>query len=105
MALINEKIDGRCLFEGEEDHKLPVTDSTLLRGGLFRMAGKFIAHSIIHTGIGLVGISPAAIEYLTIQDIDEDTPLTITINDIADMDLRRAIQCVSKEQRKSFSKL
>ena len=94
MALQNERIDGRPLFEGQIDHLLPVTDSKLLRSGVFGTVGKFIAHAIIHCGIGAIGLSEAVSEYLTTEHMTSDTPITITIEDIPDMNMRATISQV-----------
>jgi len=59
QALKHERIDGRHLFEGEDNHMIPSADSKLLRSGIFLCVGKFIAHAIIHCGIGFIGISEA----------------------------------------------
>src|SRR5271154_2253417 len=91
QSLVNDKMDGKKLFEGEADHLLPTVDSILLRSGIFSTVGKFIAHSIIHCGIGLIGISTAAAQYLTTEHIDADTPFNITEQDIADVNVREAI--------------
>ena len=36
------------VFEGEDDHKVPVANYLLRRTGFYKLVGKMIAHSFIH---------------------------------------------------------
>ena len=94
MALCNEKYDFKPLFEGEADHRLPSCDAMLLRSGVFKMVGRFMAHSALHTGIAFIGLSEAAAEYLITDPVDSDSPLPLSIDDIADAEIRTAIALV-----------
>lgn len=83
------------LFEGETDHKLPSCDAVLLRCGIFKAVGKFMAHSAVHTGIAFVGLSEAAAEYILTENVDSDTPLPLSLEDLPDSHIREAVGLVS----------
>lgn len=62
---------------------------------MFVVAGRMIGHSFLHGGPLLTGVSPAMIHVLL-----GDTPqtATITLEDVADMDIRETIRPVSTER-------
>ena len=57
------------IFEGQYDHKVPRQEPLLRQTGLFVAAGKMIAHSALHGGPGIHGISPAVIHYWSVDDV------------------------------------
>lgn len=73
---------------------VPVCDVSLIRSGVLKQVGMFIVHGIIHCGLGFVGLSPAVVEYLTTVESTGDAPFTITVKDVADSDIRDAINLV-----------
>ena len=76
------------LFEGETDHKIPVPNALLCNSGLYTSVGLMIAHSFLHGGPPLYGLSPAVLEFWTRESISE----VVTIEDIPDYDLRQALK-------------
>ena len=76
------------LFEGETDHKIPVPNALLCNSGLYTSVGRMIAHSFLHGGPPLYGLSPAVLEFWTRESISE----AVTIEDIPDYDLRQALK-------------
>jgi len=85
--------DITLLFEGQQDHLLPSTSRTLLESDLFTVAGRMIGHSFLHGGPTLNWISEAVIHMLIYGDVDT---ATITLADVADLDLREIIAMVKK---------
>lgn len=89
----------KMIFEGEDDHKLPVKDPLLRQTGMFVAAGKMIAHASLH-GVPplLYGVSPAVIYYWTHDDClstdDKSIGLTLHLNDVPDLTLRESLQKV-----------
>ena len=77
-------------FEGETDHKIPVPNALLCKAGLYTSVGRMIAHSFLHGGPPIYGLSPAVLEYWTHDSISE----AVTIEDIPDYDLRQALKQV-----------
>ena len=81
MALTKEPLntgDGSYhLFEGKPDHKLP----THFFSSMYVTVGKFIAHSILHGGPGLAGVSEVLKEYLITGEMEELTPVSDHIPD------------------------
>ena len=45
------------LFEGSQDHKLPVVNNMMKQAGLYTTVGKTLAHSILHGGHPYYGLS------------------------------------------------
>ena len=88
MALTKEPLntgDGSYpLFEGKPDYKLPTPNPFLQQCGMYVAVGKFIAHSILHGGPGLAGVSEVLKEYLITGEMEELTPVS---DDIPDPDL------------------
>ena len=89
------KICNLPLLEGEIDHKLPTCDGVLLRSGKFKELGRFICHSALQCGIGFIGLSWAVVEYLCAKEISCDTILSISIDDLPDIEIRDVVQAVS----------
>lgn len=95
VKLVDEGIpslSGKSLvfFEGQANHRIPVHDQSLRLTGAFLSVGRIIAHSILHGGPGLHGLSPAVKQYLSSQK-ESDEPLAMSISDIADLDLRELV--------------
>lgn len=80
------------VFEGENDHKIPVANSLLRSTGFYKCIGRMIEHSFLHAGSPVFGISKLVVDYL-VSDTDE-IPL-IEVADIPDIDLRIALTEVS----------
>lgn len=83
---------GTLLFEGQPDHLIPSTSQVLVQNEMFVVAGRMIGHSFLHGGPRLNGISPAVVHVLL---GDEPQTATITLEDVADMDVRETIRPVS----------
>ncbi|KAL2094414.1 hypothetical protein ACEWY4_009133 [Coilia grayii] len=83
------------LFEGEKNHLLPATSEAVLEVDLFIVAGRIIGHSFLHGGPLLTRLSQAIIHMISNGDIDT---ATITIEDVADYDIRETIQMLDGDQ-------
>ena len=70
------------VFENENDHKIPVANSVLRSTGFHKSIGRMIAHSFLHAGPPVFGISKVVVDYL-VSDTDE-IPL-IEVADIPDI--------------------
>jgi hypothetical protein len=57
----------------------------------FEYAGKLIAHTVIHAGFGLVGLSRVVVQYLIEDDIDKCLTY-LSVEDIPDLDIRKKIK-------------
>ena len=51
------------IFEGQEGHIIPVHSVDALSSGCSYIAGQMIAHSLLHGGVGMVGVSVPKIQY------------------------------------------
>ena len=62
--------------------------------GSFKAIGRIIAHSALHGGPSIHGISPAIVHYIcnSAEEL-EDNPPPLSLNDIPDLELRK---CVSE---------
>ena len=75
----------------ECDHLLPVHNQIVQQMGIFTCIGRIIGHSILHGGPGLHGLSPVAKHYWSHGDLRSNPP-PMELEDIADFNLREAIQ-------------
>ena len=68
------------LFEGEPDHLVPAASEALIESNLFRVAGRMLAHSFLHDGPHVKGLSrhrsPAVIHVLFNGDPEMATVVT-----------------------------
>ena len=87
------------IFEGRCDHKVPRQQPLLRQTGLFVAAGKMIAHSALHGGPGVHGISPAVIHYWSVEDVSLEelsgNRPPVGLEDIPDTDLREIVTQVN----------
>jgi len=78
------------IFEGQEDHKLPIPNALLRNAGFYTSVGRMIAHSFLHGSPPLCGLSPAVVEFWCKDSIN-----AVTIDDVTDYELREALMEVS----------
>lgn len=78
------------IFEGQEDHKLPIPNALLRNAGFYTSVGRMIAHSFLHGDPPLCGLSPAVVEFWCKDSIN-----AVTIDDVPDYELREALMEVS----------
>ena len=67
---------------------VPVANSLLRRTDFYRLVGKMIAHSFIHNGPPVFGVSQAVVDYM-LAETEEISSLEPA--DISDIDLRNAL--------------
>ena len=79
------------LFGGMEGHLIPLYGVDAISSGCFEMAGKLVAHSILHGGPGLVGLAPALVRYICTGSVAEAKEL-VTLEDLYDIDLKEVIE-------------
>jgi hypothetical protein len=80
------------LFEGSDDFKLPTPDLALFRSGIFKNAGKLMAHSAINTNVAFVGMHPVVSNVIFGGSINHNYPLTDI--DVPDETIRSIIKKV-----------
>lgn len=78
------------IIKGQEDHKLPIPNALLCNAGFYTSVGRMIAHSNLHGGPLLYGLSPAVVEFWCKDSIN-----AVTIEDVPDYELREALVEVS----------
>nr|XP_020483122.1 G2/M phase-specific E3 ubiquitin-protein ligase-like isoform X1 [Labrus bergylta]XP_020483666.1 G2/M phase-specific E3 ubiquitin-protein ligase-like isoform X1 [Labrus bergylta]XP_020516076.1 G2/M phase-specific E3 ubiquitin-protein ligase-like isoform X2 [Labrus bergylta]XP_029131192.1 G2/M phase-specific E3 ubiquitin-protein ligase-like isoform X3 [Labrus bergylta]XP_029131290.1 G2/M phase-specific E3 ubiquitin-protein ligase-like isoform X3 [Labrus bergylta]XP_029132000.1 G2/M phase-spec len=83
------------LFEGEPDHLVPAASEVLIESNLFRVAGRMIAHSFLHDGPHVTGLSPAVIHVLFNGDPEM---ATIVVEDCPDLHIRSIITMLELEE-------
>ena len=88
------------LFEGQIDHLVPVHSEEYTASNYFKYAGKLIAHSVLHAGFGLTGLSRAITEYLLTEDVNSCLP-HLSEEDIPDLDIRESLKrvCIKIDDR------
>lgn len=79
------------LFEGDDDHKLPVHSQQLVLCGYFKMMGEIVGHAIIHDEVWFAGLARAVKVYLStgctetaaqVSQVDEDEVAFLNSEDI-----------------------
>ena len=71
------------LFEGSDDHLLPVISEEYHQSSFFIYAGELIAMSVLHAGFGFTGMSRALSVYLSTDDMDRAS-CYLSIKDVPD---------------------
>ena len=79
------------LFGGQPGHLTPLYGVDAIASGCFEMAGKLIAHSILHGGPGFSGLAPAIVQYLCTGSLDKSKHL-VTIEDLYDLGLKEILE-------------
>lgn len=72
-------------------HLLPLCGVHAISSGCFEMAGKLVAHNILHEGPGLVGLAPALVRYISTGSVSESKEL-LTLEDLYYIDLKEMIE-------------
>ncbi|XP_070532740.1 uncharacterized protein [Ptychodera flava] len=80
--------NAHLLFEGQDDHKVPIHDQLALDKELFVICGRMVQHSIIWGGPGLVGLAQPVKDYVRTGD----EFVICSIDDIPDTDIREKLQ-------------
>nr|XP_040024494.1 uncharacterized protein LOC120812493 isoform X2 [Gasterosteus aculeatus aculeatus] len=83
------------LFEGEPDHLVPAASEALIESNLFRVAGRMLAHTFLHDGPHVTGLSPAVIHVLFNGDPEM---ATVVIEDCPDLHIRSIIELLEHEE-------
>lgn len=103
MANMADGKGGIVLFEGQMDHLVPVHSEEYTASNYFKYAGKLIAHSVLHAGFGLTGLSRAITEYLVTEDVNSCLP-HLSEEDIPDLDIRESLKQVCAKLNNRFCK-
>lgn len=94
MGLLHrgDKSNMPSLFEGQEDHIVPVHSVDALSSGCFYIAGQMIAHSLLNGGVGFVGMSRAVAVYIAANGNDaEEASVLLSTDDVPDLDTRNVL--------------
>lgn len=83
------------LFEGDDDHKLPVHSQQLVLCGYFKMMGEIVAHAIIHDEVWFAGLARAVKVYLS-TGCTETTAQVVCTEDVPDLNVRKVLQRMSQ---------
>ena len=78
------------LFGGNQGHLIPICGVDAVASGCFEMAGKLVAHSILHDGPGFVGLSPAVVSYLATGSL-EAAKESVSTDDLLDIELKKML--------------
>ena len=81
------------VFEGEMDHKIPITNALLSQAGFYRAVGKMIGHICLHGGPFFYGLSPAIAHWLSFQNLESNPP-PLVVRDVPDLELGSLLEQV-----------
>ena len=94
MTSIRQGEGSLTLFEGQYPNVVPCHNTDYLSSRIFFYVGQLMAYSIVHSGIAMTGLSPAAASFIINANIDMACDL-LTLQDVADLELRDVIDKVS----------
>jgi len=83
------------LFEGNDDHKLPVHNQQLVLNGYFKMTGEIMAHAIVHGDVWFAGMAKAVKVYLS-TGCAETAAQVVCPEDVPDMNVCQVLQRMSQ---------
>lgn len=89
------------LFEGADDHLLPVISEEYHQSGYFKYIGQLIAMSVLHAGFGMSGMSRALSVFLATDDILKYS-CHLSINDVPDYGVQQILREVSNYWETSY---
>ena len=90
MNALTSGTGGYVMFEGAEDHLLPVISEEFHQSGYFRYVGQLIAMSVLHGGLGMVGLSRALTVFMVTDDV-EAASCHLSIEDVPDYSIQQAL--------------
>lgn len=92
------------LFEGCDDHKVPVHSQQLVLNGYFRMVGEIMAHAIIHGEVWITGLAKPVKEFLS-SGCAESATQVVCLEDIADLDVHQVLQRMAEADEDEITRL
>lgn len=94
LALVTRALSdgsgGYILFEGGQDHLVPIISEEFHQSSYFRYVGELIAMSVLHSGLGMVGVSRAVTNFIITDDM-EMASCHLTVEDVPDYNIQQAI--------------
>lgn len=75
------------LFGGVDGHLVQLYGVDAISEGLFEIAGKIVAHSVLHGCDGFVGLSPAVVRYIETGSVTKAEQF-VTTEDLPDIELK-----------------
>lgn len=82
---------GYVLFEGSDDHLLPVISEEYHQSGYYKYVGLLIGMSVLHAGFGMTGLSRALSVYLATDDVVKAI-CHLSINDVPDYGIQEILR-------------
>ena len=89
------------LFEGDDDHKLPLHSQQLVLHGYFRMVGEVMAHAIIHGQVWIIGLAKPVKEFLSTGCAKRASQLAC-LEDVADLNVREVLKYYFQNESECF---
>ena len=90
MNALTSGTGGYIMFEGGSDHLVPVISEEYYQSGYFRFVGQLIGMSVLHSGIGIVGLSRALTTYMVTEYV-ELASCNLSIDDVPDYCVQQAL--------------
>lgn len=92
------------IFEGCEDHKVPVHSQQLVLNGYFRMVGQVMAHAIIHGEVWITGLAKPVKEFLS-TGCAESASKVVCLEDVPDLDVWQVLKHMADVDESEISSL
>ena len=92
------------LFEGDDDHKLPLHSQQLVLYGYFRMVGEIMANAIIHGQVWITGLAKPVKEFLSTGCAEQASQLAC-LEDVRDLNVRVVLQRMDTSNEEDITSL
>ena len=90
MNALTSGTGGYIMFEGGSDHLMLVISEEYYQNGYFRFVGQLIGMSVLHSGIGIVGLSRALTTYRVTEDV-KPASCNLSTDDVPDYCAQQAL--------------
>jgi hypothetical protein len=88
---------GYILFEGSDDHLLPIINEEYHQSGYFKYVGQLIGMSVLHAGFGMTGISRALSVFIATDDVYKGM-CHLSISDVPDYGIQEILHEVRRDE-------
>ena len=78
------------MFEGQSDHLAPVISEEFHQSGYFKYVGQLIGMLVIHSGVGMIGLSRALAIFMVTEDV-EVASCHLSVKDVPDYCIQPAL--------------
>ena len=90
MVALTSDTGGYLMFEGQRDHLVPVISEEFHQSGCFKYVGQLIGMSVLHSGVGMIGLSRGLTIFMVTEDV-EVASCHLSVKDVPDYCIQQAL--------------